>query len=294
MRSWLFVPGDSERKLVRAFEAGADILILDLEDSVAESRKAVARALVREAATDAPSPVAVRINPLDGPHAQADIEAVIAAKPAIVVLPKCEAGRDVTRLSALLAVAEAEAGIAHGATRIMAIATETAASLFGLGTYAGASARLLALAWGMEDLSTALAATRTRTDAGALTAPYALARTLCLAGAHAAGVAPLDTVHTAVRDGAALVAESAQAAADGFFGKMAIHPAQVPIINDAFTPSAQALAEARRIVAAFAADPDAGVLSLDGRMVDRPHLENARRLLARAAPLDSGRLAPEA
>ena len=285
MRSWLFVPGDSERKLARAFDAGADVVILDLEDSVADGRKAAARALVREAAEGAPSAVAVRINPLGGAHSAADLAAIMPAAPAFIVLPKSEAGRDVTRLSAELAVLEAEAGIAEGATRIMAIATETAASLFGLGTYRGASGRLAALAWGMEDLSTALAATRTRDEAGALTHPYALARTLCLAGAHAADVAPIDTVHTAIRDEAGLAATAAAAAADGFFGKMAIHPAQVDAINAAFTPSEAALGEARAIVAAFEADPDAGVLSLDGRMIDRPHLENAKRLLGRAASL---------
>lgn len=288
MRSWLFVPGDSERKLAKAFDAGADVVILDLEDSVADGRKAAARALVREAATDAPSAVAVRINPLGGAHAAADLAAVIEVAPGFIVLPKCEAGRDVARLSAELAVLEAEAGIAEGATRIMAIATETAASLFGLGTYRGASGRLAALAWGMEDLSTALAASRTRTDTGALTGPYDLARTLCLAGAHAAAVSPVDTVYTALRDEAGLAKTAVEAAADGFFGKMAIHPAQVPAINAAFTPSEAALAEARAIVAAFDADPDAGVLSLDGRMIDRPHLENARRLIARAAATRPG------
>jgi len=283
MRSWLFVPADSERKLAKAFDTGADVVILDLEDAVASSRKVIARALAREAIGSATSPVAVRINPLTSPLAEDDLAAVMPAGPAYIVLPKSEAGRDVAALSARLSVAETEAGLEDGATRIMAIATETAASLFGLSSYAGASRRLAALAWGMEDLGTALAATRTRTADGALTGAFALARTLCLAGAHAAGVAPLDTVHTAVRDDAGLMAECQAAAADGYYGKMAIHPAQVPLINDAFTPSADALAEARRIVTAFAAAPEAGVLSVEGRMVDRPHLVNAERLLARAA-----------
>ncbi|GAB5376132.1 MAG: CoA ester lyase [Acuticoccus sp.] len=285
MRSWLFVPADSERKLARAFDTGADVIILDLEDSVAEARKPVARALAREAAADAPGTVAVRINPLPGPHAAADIAAIVPAAPAFIVLPKSEAGRDVTELSARLCVAEAEAGRAEGATAIMAIATETAASLFGLGTYRGASARLKAMAWGAEDLSTALDARRTRLPGGALTDAFALARTLCLAGAHAAGVAPIDTVFTAYKDEKGLMAECAAAAADGFYGKMAIHPAQVPLINAAFTPSAAEIAEAKRVVDAFATAPGAGVLTLDGKMVDRPHLANAERLLARAAAI---------
>ena len=286
MRSWLFVPGDSERKLAKAVDTAADILILDLEDSVAHSRKPAARALVREAIAGLPKAergrIAVRINPLTTPDAERDVEAIVAAAPAIIVLPKSNAGRDVAHLSALLSVAEAQADLAEGGTRIMAIATETAASLFGLGSYAGASPRLLALAWGAEDLSTALAATRTRTADGVLTDAFRLARTLCLAGAHAAGALPLDTVHTAIRDEAALRADCAAAAADGFLGKLAIHPAQVPIINEAFTPDGAALAHAQRVVDAFAADPTAGVLSLDGQMVDRPHLTNAERLLARA------------
>lgn len=285
MRSWLFVPADSERKLAKAFDVGADVVILDLEDSVAESRKAIARGLAREAAREAPGTVAVRINPLTGDHAAADIAAVVRAAPDFIVLPKSEAGRDVTELSARLAVAEAEAGIAEGATGIMAIATETAASLFGLGTYRGASARLKAMAWGAEDLSTALDARRTRLPGGALTDAFAMARTLCLAGAHAAGVAPIDTVFTAFKDEKGLFAECKAAAADGFYGKMAIHPAQVALINAAFTPSAAELDEARRIVDAFATAPGAGVLTLDGKMVDRPHLANAERLLARAAAI---------
>ena len=280
-RSWLFVPGDSERKLARAFDPGADVVILDLEDSVAPERKPLAREMVREAASGAHAEVAVRINPLGSGLAEDDLAAVIRARPRLVVLPKCERAADVQHLGALLAVAEAEAGIEDGATGVMAIATETATSLFGLGTYAGASPRLEGLAWGGEDLSTALGASRTREASGALTPAFALARTLCLAGAVAAEVDPIDTVYTKLGDTDGLRAECDAAAADGFLGKMAIHPAQVATINEAFNPSETAIAAAERIVAAFAAAPAAGVLSVDGEMVDRPHLTKAERLLAR-------------
>jgi citrate lyase subunit beta/citryl-CoA lyase len=284
MRSLLFVPADSERKLARAFDAGADVVILDLEDSVAAGRKADARALAAEAAAGRPG-VAVRVNPLASGLVEEDLAAVVSARPGFIVLPKAETGADVAHLSALLSVAEARADVADGATGIIAIATETAAALFGLGTYGGSTARLAGLTWGAEDLSTALGATRTRDAAGALTHPYALARSLCLAGARAAGVTPVDTVFTDFRNDAGLRAEAEAAAADGFEAKLAIHPAQVAPINEAFTPSAQALAEARRVVEAFRAEPGAGVVSLDGRMLDRPHLRNAQRLLDRAARL---------
>jgi citrate lyase subunit beta/citryl-CoA lyase len=285
MRSFLFVPGDSERKLARAFDSGADVVILDLEDSVVLERKDAARALVREAGRLAPATVAVRINALTSGLAEADLEAVMPAQPAIIVLPKSERGADVTHLSALLSVEEARSDVADGTTGILAIATETAAALFGLGTYAGASARLLALAWGAEDLSAALGATRTMDAHGELTHPYALARTLCLAGAVAADALPVDTVYTDFRDEAGLRANAEAAAADGFLGKLAIHPAQVPVINEAFTPSAEALAHAKRVVEAFAEASGNGAVSLDGRMLDRPHLANAQRLIARAEAL---------
>ena len=285
MRSWLFVPADSERKIEKAFTTAADVVILDLEDSVAPSRKAFARDCVVAAARTAPARTAIRINPLASADVAADIAAVAAAAPAFIVLPKAAGGQSIGELSARLSVAEAEVGLADGAIRIMAIVTETAASLFTLGTYAGASKRLAAMGWGAEDLSTALGAARSRETDGRLTGAFAMARMLTLAGAHAAGAAPLDAVFTALGDEAGLRAECEAAAADGFAGKMAIHPAQVPVINAAFTPDAEAVGAARRIVAAFAADPDAGVLSLDGRMVDRPHLANAERLLARAKAL---------
>ncbi|MEM9224840.1 MAG: CoA ester lyase [Pseudomonadota bacterium] len=286
MRSWLFVPGDSPRKIEKAFGTEADVLILDLEDSVAPDRKAEARQLVKAAIANDPGRVAVRINALSTGLAEADLDAVAPAGPAIIVLPKSERGADVGELSAHLSVREAEAGLPDGATKIMAIATETPQSLFHLGNYGGVSDRLRALAWGAEDLSASLGATRLRRPDGAFTETFALARTLCLAGAHAAGALPLDTVHTDLADEDGLRNEATAAAADGFLGKMAIHPAQVSIINQAFTPPPAAVEEARRIVEAFADAPDVGVLAVGGQMVDRPHLVKAQRLLRRMEELE--------
>jgi citrate lyase subunit beta/citryl-CoA lyase len=290
MRSWLFVPGDSARKLERARTSGADVLILDLEDSVADGAKAGARERVRAfLASECGLPrdfrVFVRINGLRAPDARADLETVVRASPDGIVLPKSGGGADVTRLDAMLTVLEAECGLPDLSTGIAAIATESAAALFGLGTYRGASRRLAGLAWGAEDLSADLGSTATQDADGFLTDPYRLARALCLAGAVAAGVQPIDTVFTDIRDLDGLAREAAAAARDGFTGKMAIHPDQVPVINAAFTPSAEAVAGAQRVVDAFALAPGAGVVSIDGRMVDRPHLVRATRLLARVRQL---------
>ena len=282
MRSWLFIPGDSEKKLAKAATSPADIIIFDLEDSVAEARKPVARDMVREAIANVPGRAAVRINPLTSGLADDDLAGVMAAGPDIIVLPKSERGADVADLSVRLAVLEAEHGLDDGATKIMAIATETAPALFGLGSYGGASQRLTGMAWGAEDLSTVLGAVRTRDAAGEWTHTFQLARTLCLAGAVAAGVQPIDTIYADFRDAEGFAADCAAAAADGFLGKMAIHPAQVEPINAAFTPTDAAIAEAQAIVDAFAAAPDAGTIGLDGRMIDRPHLVKAEALLARA------------
>lgn len=283
MRSLLFVPADSEKKLAKAFGAGADVVILDLEDSVAPDAKPRARALAAEAIASAPTGarVCVRVNPLASGLIDDDLAAVMPAGPALVMLPKSEAGRDVMALAARLAVHEAQAGREDGATRIVAIATETAAALFGLHTYA-VGPRLAGLSWGAEDLAAALGATRKRDETGAYTDTFRLARTLCLAGAVAAEAAPIDTVFTDFRNEGALAAECEAAAADGFTGKLAIHPAQVPVINGAFTPSPEALAKAQRIIDAFAQNPGAGVVALDGEMIDEPHKTLAERTLARA------------
>jgi citrate lyase subunit beta/citryl-CoA lyase len=289
LRSLLFVPGDSPRKLDKAMQAGADALIADLEDSVAPDGKETARRItldfLRTARTKANRPrLFVRVNGLATGLTDADLDGVMAAAPDGIVLPKAIGGIDVSHLGTKLAVREAEFGLADGGTAVIAIATENARGLFALGTFAGASHRLTGLTWGGEDLSVDVGAERNRDEEGRYTAPYRLARSLTLFGATAAGVDPIDAVFTNFRDEAGLTAECREARRDGFVAKMAIHPAQVPVINEAFTPSREALAHARAIVDAFAQHPGAGVVGLNGEMLDRPHLERAERLLARVKP----------
>ncbi len=227
----------------------------------------------------------VRINGLETGLIDADLDVIAAARPDAVMLPKAEGGTSITHLDAKLAVREAVNGIADGQIKIIAIATETAAALFRAGTYAGASKRLSALTWGAEDLSADLGAETNRNSEGVLLDPYRLARVLCLAGAASAGVPAIDTVFTDFRDSdrEAFRRECGAARRDGFAGKMAIHPTQIPIINQAFTPTREAIAHAQAIVDAFAANPGAGVAAVGGVMVDRPHLARAKRVLARAA-----------
>lgn len=289
MRSLLFVPGDSERKLVRALEAQADALIVDLEDSVAPERKDVARqglvacaAALSRAPDEARPQLYVRINPMSGELWQADLAAVATAAPYGVVLPKPNSGEDVHRLSVALHHAEEQHGRTAGGTRIIAIATETAASMLNLASYVGSSKRLEALTWGAEDLSAEIGAVATRTSSGELTSPFRLARDMTLFAAAAAQVAAIDTVYIDFRDLTGLRRECEAAARDGFVAKLAIHPAQVPVINEAFTPSPAQIAEAETIVRLFAESGGAGVVSLNGGMIDRPHLVRAERLLARA------------
>jgi Citrate lyase beta subunit len=284
MRSLLFVPADSERKLDRARKAGADALILDLEDSVAPERKSEARRLAAAflAEWDTPAPVYVRINGLTTGLADDDLMAVMTARPMGIMLPKAEGGRDVALLAAKLRVHEAENGIEDGATRILPIITETAAAVFSAGTLAGSSERLSALTWGAEDLSAALGARTTRDEAGRYTPVFAMTRAVTLLAASAAQVPAIDTVFPAFRDAEGLARDCAEAERDGFTGKMAIHPAQVPVINAAFTPSQEAIDHARRVVAAFKDAGQTGVASLGGEMIDRPHLLRAERILERA------------
>ena len=277
MRSLLFVPADSERKIARGLACGADVVILDLEDSVAAANKPAARRLAAEvlgSERGSTPMLIVRINALDSGLAEADLEAVMPAGPDGLMQPKTRRAEDVKALAAM-------AG--SGGLPIVAIATETAGALFGLQTYADAVPPLAGLTWGAEDLSSDLGAESSRDDAGRLTDPYRLARTLCLIGARAAGVQPIDTVYVNYRDERGLEAESRAAARDGFTGKMAIHPDQVAPINRAFTPVPDAVARARRIVEAFEAAGDTGVVGLEGEMLDRPHLLRAEQLLARAA-----------
>ncbi len=287
MRSLLFVPGDSRKKLDKAMGSGADVLLIDLEDSVAVAAKDEARrvtsAFVMERRAEAERPrLFVRVNGLTTGLADADLDGVMPAAPDGIVLPKAVGGADVAHLGAKLAVREAEYGLDDGATRILAIATENAAGVFALGTFAGASHRLMGLTWGGEDLSADLGAEANRDEDGAYTDPYRLARSLTLMGAAAAGVDAVDSVFTNFRDMAGLEAECRQARRDGFVAKMAIHPAQVPVINQAFTPSAEAVARAQAVIEAFRAHAGAGVVGVNGEMLDRPHLLRAERLLRRA------------
>jgi len=287
MRSLLFVPADAPGKLGKALGCSADAIIVDLEDSVAPERKDAARlaaaGFLREAVARPGRPrLLVRINGLSTGLADADLDAVVPARPDAVMLPKAEGGASIVHADAKLTAREALHGLAEGSIGIVAIATETAQALFLAGTYRGASARLAALTWGAEDLSAELGAEANRDGNGNFLDPYRLARTLCLAAAAAAEVQALDTVYVDFRNDAGLRRECEAARRDGFTGKMAIHPAQVATINEVFTPRPEAIAKAKAIVAAFAASPGAGVVGIDGVMYDRPHVAKAERLLARA------------
>jgi len=286
MRSLLFVPGDSSRKLEKALQAGADALILDLEDSVALSGKEAARrttaAFLAEARRAAERPrLFVRVNALSTGLTDADLDGVMGSAPDGIMLPKAVGGPDVAHLGAKLAVREAEHGLDDGGTRIVAIATETAASLFALGGFAGASRRLAGLAWGAEDLSADIGAEANRDEAGLFTEPFRLARNLMMFAAAAAEVDAIDTVFTNFRDPDGLARECREAQRDGFVAKLAIHPGQVPVINEAFTPAPETVARAQAIVDAFAQNPGAGVVGLEGEMIDQPHLKRSERLLRR-------------
>jgi len=271
-RSWLFVPADSERKIAKALESEADAIIFDLEDSVAPAQKVAARDILKNLPKQSNGPEWwVRVNPLGSEYHKDDLKLIGSAYVHGIVLPKAESGADVTQL-------------AHrtGNIPIHAIATETAASLFGLLSYRDPKSPLKAMSWGAEDLSAALGASSKYDVSGELSFTYKLARSLCLAGAVAAGVQPVDGVFADFKDEDGLRAEAEAARREGFTGKLAIHPAQVPIINFAFSPSEDDIRHAKEIVAAFEAHPDAGVLSVGGKMVDRPHLVQARRVLERA------------
>jgi citrate lyase subunit beta / citryl-CoA lyase len=274
LRSLLFVPGDRPERMEKALGCGADALILDLEDAVALAAKEAARGHVeRFVAAHPGASLFVRINPLDTAESHRDLEAVLPAAPMGFVLPKAEGGASVAELDRRLA----EGG--DQKARILAIATETPAAMFQLGSYGGQE-RLLGLTWGAEDLPAAIGAATSREADGSYTAPYQLARSLCLFGAAAAGVAPIETVYPDFRNLEGLAAYAARGRRDGFTGMMAIHPAQVPVINEAFTPSESEIEHARAVVAAFEANPGAGALALNGKMIDRPHLTQAQRILS--------------
>jgi citrate lyase subunit beta/citryl-CoA lyase len=271
-RSWLFVPADSEKKITKALDSDADAIIFDLEDSVAPAMKPVARDLLNNLPKRSGGPQWwVRVNPLGSEFHKDDMDVLGIADIHGIVLPKAESGADVIQLSHRT-----------GAIPIHAIVTETAASLFGLLSYRQPGSPLAAMSWGAEDLSAALGASSKYDENGELSFTYRLARTLCLAGATAAGVQPVDGVFADFKDDNGLQTETEAARREGFTGKLAIHPAQVPVINAAFTPSADEVKHAEAIVAAFEAQPDAGVLSVGGKMVDRPHLVQAQRTLERS------------
>lgn len=283
MRSLLFVPADSEKKRTKALTSDADALILDLEDSVAETNKAAARA---DTATFLTTPdragktIVVRVNPLDGPYCADDLAAIVPAAPDYIMLPKATP-EGVQDLSDAISRLESEAGLEADTIGILTVSTETPASLFVMDGYAAGPARLAGLSWGAEDLAAELGATTNKREDGTYTDVFRLARTLTLAAARAADVLAIDGVYTDFKNEDGLRNELAEAVRDGFDAKLAIHPAQVPVINAALTPSDDEVSHARAIVDAFAANPDSGVLSLNGKMIDRPHLLQAQRVLMR-------------
>lgn len=287
MRSYLFVPGDSAKKLDKGLGSEADVLLIDLEDSVAATNKEAARKLaadfVSQHCADTHRPrLFVRINALDTGLAEADLASIIPAKPDGIMLPKSVSGMSVSRLDVMMTAQETLAGLPEGDIEIMIVATETASSIFNLGSYKDSSPRLTAMTWGAEDLSADLGAETNKDEAGRLTSPYRLVRDLTLMGAVAAGTQPVDSIYQNFRDLDGLRAEATAARRDGFTGKMAIHPAQVAIINDVFTPDAEAIERAEKIVHAFKQAGDVGVVGLDGEMLDRPHLRRAETTLRRA------------
>ncbi len=285
MRSLLFVPADSPRKLEKAMTSGADALVIDLEDAIAPDRKDTARAVafLKDAVAAKSRPhLFVRVNGLASGLTDADLDAIVPARPDGVVLPKAEGGASLIHLDAKLTAREAIHGLSDGGIGIVAFAIESAKALFLAGTYADATPRLAGLTWGSEDLAAEFGAEASRDGNGHFFHPHLLARSLCLAAAVTAQVQAIDTVWADFRDADGLRRESEEAARIGFTAKLAIHPAQIPIINNVFTPTAEAIAHARKIVAAFTAKPGTGTVGIDGVMYDRPHLVHAEQLLARA------------
>jgi citrate lyase subunit beta/citryl-CoA lyase len=282
-RSWLFVPGDSERKLAKVSTSKADIVILDLEDSVAPDRKNEARELVTSVLRSTPRSgepsLWVRINPMSSPLSGEDLAIVVPARPAGIVLPKPESAEDVSQLDAHLTKLETSAGLDAGSIRVLATATETARAVAKLASYAGHPDRLWGLTWGAEDLAADLGATTNKGDNGELGFTFRVARSMCHLTAAAAGVPIVETIYADFRDTHGLERWARRARREGFVGMLAIHPGQVPVINGAFTPSAEEITFARRVVEAFAAQQGTGVVGLDGRMLDRPHLRQAERTL---------------
>jgi citrate lyase subunit beta/citryl-CoA lyase len=286
LRSFLFIPGDNEKKIGKVESIAADAFIFDLEDAVAPARKPIARELVPAFIGDRPraertSQLWVRVNPLDTAWTLDDLAAIVPSAPDGIMLPKVNGPQDVAQVSHYLKALETAAGITVGSIKILPVATETAIAPFRLGDYAGAGLdRLYGLTWGAEDLSSAVGASGNTDASGAWTLTYKMVRSLCLLGAHAAAVEAVDTLYVDFHDAEGLLASCREARAEGFSGRIAIHPAQVDIINQAFSPSDDEVAFARRIVALFEANPDSGTLALDGKMLDIPHLKQASKTLA--------------
>jgi citrate lyase subunit beta/citryl-CoA lyase len=280
-RSWLFAPGDSERKMEKATAGPADIVIFDLEDAVSPEEKPKARTMVREflqAQAGSHERLWVRINPLDGPYAVDDLAAIMPGRPGGIMLPKAYGRPDVELLNNYLTALEAANGVEQGSTKVIALVTETAQAMFTTGDYAGAP-RLVAMTWGAEDLADALGASENRNPDGSYGFTYQLARSLCLIGAATAGVAPIETIQGDFKDLDGLRKRAEQVRRDGYRGMLAIHPAQVDVINAAFTPSAEEIAAAQEIVDVFAANPGVGAIGYKGGMLDRPYLARAQALL---------------
>ena len=285
-RSFLFVPGDSDKKIAKSESVPADLVIFDLEDAVAAEARPEARIRVKEYLTgrkERSSALYVRINPLDTEDAAKDLETVIEGAPDGIVLPKAHAPDDIRTLETMLDAGEKQHGLKAGSTRIVPVATETPAALFTLGEYKHVATRLAGLTWGAEDLGAALGAMSKKGEASEWSQPFDVVRALCLFAAAVVGVQAVDTLFSDFRDLEGLAASAARARRDGFTGKLAIHPGQVETINAAFLPSAAEVEDARAIIDLFAANPGVGVLSHKGRMVDMPHLVQAKKVIALAA-----------
>lgn len=287
MRSLLFTPGDSDRKLEKGLTSGADVILIDLEDAISPDSKILAREktaefLISEAARNANVTLYVRINDLETEWADADLEAIVPCKPTGIMLPKARFYADVETLTDKLGALEKKSGVDEGSLSILVITPEVAQAVLHIASFENCSQRVTGLAWGSEDLATSLGARSSRDENGHYRKPIEMARNLCLCAASAAGVHAIDTVYADFRDLEGLKRSAERAAADGFSGKLAIHPDQVAVINAAFTPSAAEVAHAEKVVAAFDEAPGAGVVTLDGTMVDRPHLELAKKVLQRA------------
>lgn len=281
MRSWLFAPGDSERKMAKAADSAADVVLFDLEDAVTIDNKPLARQIVHDflaANADRRARLWVRVNPLDSGFTLTDLAAIMPAQPGGIMLPKVRGRQDVEMVDHYLSAFEAAHGIARGTTPMIVLVTETAEAMFHTGDYKGAP-RVVALTWGAEDLADSIGASSNRNADGSYAYTYELARSLCLLGAAAAGVTAIETIQGDFRDLAGLQARAERVRRDGYRGMLAIHPAQVDVINTAFTPNADEIAQAQEIVDIFAANPGVGAIGYKGGMLDRPYLSRAEQLL---------------